>query len=56
MQQHLFEDASIDVHFFDYTNYVEYPQMYPPFQHSVTMLDLLFNLGEDAKNYYKLTQ
>ena len=56
MQQHLFEDAGIVVNFFDYTNYTEYPQMYPPFQHSVTMLDLLFNLGEDAKNYYKLTQ
>lgn len=36
-----------------YTNYIypEYPQLYPPFDHYVTILDLLFNCGPDAPYY-----
>lgn len=35
----------------DYRGYPEYPQLYPPFEHAVSILDLLFNTGPDASKY-----
>ncbi|MER2553316.1 MAG: WbqC family protein [Thauera sp.] len=35
----------------DYAGYPEYPQRFPPFEHGVTILDLLFNVGPDAPWY-----
>jgi hypothetical protein len=35
----------------DYAGYPEYPQRYPPFEHGVSILDLLFNTGPDAPWY-----
>ena len=35
----------------DYSNYPEYPQAHPPFDHGVTILDLLFNVGPEAPRY-----
>jgi len=35
----------------DYSGYPEYPQRYPPFEHGVSILDLLFNTGPDAPWY-----
>ena len=37
----------------DYYGYPEYPQLHPPFEHAVTILDLLFNTGPDAPRYMK---
>jgi len=37
----------------DYDNYKEYPQLFPPFEHKVSILDLIFNTGFDAVNYMK---
>ena len=34
-----------------YDGYPEYPQRYPPFEHAVTVLDLLFNVGPEAPRY-----
>ncbi len=34
-----------------YDGYPEYPQLYPPFEHRVSVLDLLFNVGEAAPRY-----
>ncbi len=34
-----------------YSGYPEYPQFYPPFEHHVTILDLLFHTGPDAPYY-----
>ena len=33
--------------------YPEYPQLHPPFDHAVTMLDLIFNTGADAPRFMK---
>ena len=52
MDELLFDDESIKVNYFDYSGYKEYPQLYGEFQHGVTILDLIFNLGEKAKDYY----
>lgn len=35
----------------DYQGYPEYPQRYPPFEHAVSILDLIFNVGPDAPYY-----
>ncbi len=49
----IFEQNKIDVSFFDYSNYPEYQQLYPPFSHAVTAIDLLAHLGADAPKYMK---
>ncbi len=43
--------AGIEIEWMDYSGYPEYKQCFPPFEHSVTMLDLIFNEGPD---FYKL--
>jgi hypothetical protein len=46
-----FERAGIRLEFMEY-NYPEYPQLYPPFDPYVTILDLLFMTGRDAIEYF----
>jgi len=43
----------IQVEWMDYCGYPEYSQLYPPFEHGVTVLDLIFNEGANAKNFMK---
>lgn len=49
----LFDDVGIVLQWADYANYPEYPQLWGEFTHGVTVLDLLFNCGQDAKRYMK---
>jgi WbqC-like protein family len=53
MDESLFEQENIKVHYLDYSSYPEYPQLYPPFSHAVTILDLLFNTGKEAASFMK---
>ena len=46
-----FERAGIELVFKDYSGYPEYPQLYPPFTHNVSILDLLFHVGPQAPHY-----
>lgn len=46
-----FEAAGIVLRFIDYGPYPEYPQLHPPFTHNVSILDLLFHVGEDARRH-----
>ena len=48
-----FAQAGIRVGFADYSGYPEYPQVHPPFEHGVSMLDLLFCAGPEAVRYMK---
>jgi hypothetical protein len=48
-----FAGAGVRVRFADYSGYPEYPQLYPPFEHAVTALDLLFSTGPRAIDYMK---
>lgn len=48
-----FAEAGIGLEYMDYAGYPEYPQLYPPFIHAVSILDLLFNAGAEARNYMK---
>ena len=40
-----FDQAGVSVSWMDYSGYPEYPQPFPPFEHGVSVLDLLFCTG-----------
>jgi hypothetical protein len=44
-------ETGIDYIYKDYGNYPEYPQVYPPFEHKVSIIDLLFNCGPESSSY-----
>lgn len=46
-----YQKAGIELHWKDYSHYPVYPQLHSPFCHNVTILDLLFNTGDDAPSY-----
>lgn len=48
-----FSRRGIAVEWFDYSGYPEYPQLWGPFEHGVTVLDLMFNCGSDCTRYMK---
>lgn len=48
-----FASAGVTVHFVDYSGYPEYTQPYPPFEHAVSAIDLLFCTGPAARDYLK---
>lgn len=48
-----FNKEGITVDWIDYSGYPEYEQLYPPFSHAVTVLDLIFNMGQQAPDYLK---
>jgi hypothetical protein len=51
LQPEQFRRAGIELVFFDYSGYPEYTQLFPPFDHHVSILDLLLNEGQDAARY-----
>lgn len=53
LDQSQFAKAGISIHYADYTKYPEYPQLHPPFEHAVSILDLLLNTGSAAPLYLK---
>lgn len=46
-----FTNAGIELVYKSYAGYPEYPQLFPPFDHAVSIIDLLFNVGPDAPRY-----
>ena len=53
IEENLFADAGIKLSWMDYSGYPEYQQLYPPFEHGVSILDLIFNCGPGAWKYMK---
>lgn len=53
LDESLFRSNGIDIEWFDYSGYPEYPQLWGAFEHGVSMLDLLFNCGRGAGQYMK---
>jgi len=51
LDEALFASEGIEVQWMDYSGYPEYPQLHGPFEHGVTVLDLLFNAGPDPMSY-----
>jgi len=50
MNEQLFNEAGIKLDYIEY-NYPEYNQLYPPFNHYVSVLDVLFNCGDKANEF-----
>ena len=50
LDESLFESNQIVLEYMEY-NYPEYPQLFPPFEPRVSILDLLFMTGENALNF-----
>jgi hypothetical protein len=48
----LFLKHRIEVKVMQYNQYPEYPQLHPPFDHRVSILDMLFMTGKDAAQYF----
>lgn len=46
-----FERAGIELVYADYDGYPEYSQLFPPFDHYVSVIDVLFNLGPLARDH-----
>ncbi len=53
LQTDLFEKEKIKISWMDYSGYNEYKQLYPPFEHGVSMLDLIFNEGPQSSRFLK---
>ena len=53
IQEDSFKKENIKLTWVDYSDYTEYNQLHPPFEHGVSILDLIFNTGKDAASYMK---
>ena len=51
IHEDLFAKQGISIHWMDYSMYKTYPQFYPPFDHAVSIIDLLFHVGPKAKDF-----
>jgi len=51
--EELAKKECIQVEWMDYNGYPEYNQLFPPFEHGVSIIDLIFNEGPNAKNFMK---
>lgn len=53
LDEALFKDENVGVEYMDYSSYPQYTQLSPPFEHRVSIIDLIFNEGPDATTYMK---
>jgi hypothetical protein len=49
----LFIEGGIALRYMDYSGYPEYRQLYPPFDHTVSIVDLIFNEGPNSTRFMK---
>lgn len=49
-----FKDAKIELEYMDYSQYPEYPQLHGSFVHGVSIIDMLFNCGDNVRNLISL--
>jgi WbqC-like protein len=55
IDENVFVDRGIQLCWFNYDGYPEYPQLWGTFNHGVSILDLLFNCGKESRLYMKCT-
>jgi len=53
IDESLFNNADVSLEYMDYSAYPEYRQLFPPFEHGVSVIDLIFNEGPDAPKFMK---
>jgi hypothetical protein len=56
IDEELFRESNINLHYLDYSGYPEYRQLHGKFDHYVTILDLIFNEGPNAAKFMKSFQ
>jgi len=56
VEDQIFAERDIELNWFDYDGYPEYPQLWGEFTHGVSILDLLFNCGKDAPNFMRFVK
>jgi len=56
IQKRIFQENGIKLSWFSYEGYPEYPQLWGPFAHGVSILDLLFNCGKNSFKFMKYLQ
>jgi len=49
----LFAQERIKLSYMDYSEYPEYRQLFPPFEHGVSIIDLILNEGPEATKYMR---
>ncbi len=53
LDERAFVERGVRVEWMDYEGYPEYPQLYPPFEHKVSILDLILHTGSQAARYVR---
>lgn len=53
IQEELFEEAGIELVWMDYSGYPQYEQSFGYFEHGVSVLDLIFHKGPEARKFMK---
>jgi hypothetical protein len=53
IDEQVFAEAGIQLTWFDYAGYPEYPQLWGDFVHGVSIVDLLFNCGPASPQYMR---
>jgi len=51
LDKDLFERENIKIEWMDYSGYKKYEQLHGDFEHGVSILDLIFNVGPNYKDY-----
>lgn len=54
IDEELFINQNIKLEWMNYSGYKEYQQLYTPFEHGVSILDLIFNEGVFSRKYLNL--
>jgi hypothetical protein len=53
LEPELFREQGIDLEYIDYLGYPEYQQLFAPFVHEISIIDLILNEGADAHKFMK---
>jgi len=53
IDENLFIKENIRVTYMDYSGYPQYDQLYLPFEHNVSIIDLILNMGPKSREYLK---
>jgi len=54
LDESIFNADGIEVGWIEYPKYSEYPQLHPPFEHGLSVLDVILNCGTDAAEFVKV--
>ena len=53
IEPEVFDRAGIQLAYMNYSGYPEYPQLYPPFEHAVSVIDLILSVGPEAPAFMR---